>query len=103
MRPSSLGTDERSRKNHSVILRRLASIGQASLAVALGVSEATISRWKSEQAEQCAKALAVLGLKVVPIEYECYKAETVDWLLQGVKLGVGAVRSRQDLVDEDSE
>lgn len=86
-----------------MILRRLASIGQVKLAEALGVSEATISRWKSEQAEQCAKALALLGLKVVPVEFECYKPDTVDWLLQGVRLGVGAVRSRQDLADEDPE
>lgn len=64
-----------------MILQRLASVGQANLARELGTSEATISRWKAEQAEQCAAALSILGLKVVPVEFRCYRPDMVQALL----------------------
>lgn len=68
----------RSRKIASLILQRLSSVGQVQLAEALGSSEASISRWKTDQIEQCAKALAVLGLKVVPEDARCYKPDAIE-------------------------
>ena len=53
-------------------------MGQVQLAEALGSSEASISRWKTDQIEQCAKALAVLGLKVVPEDARCYKPDAIE-------------------------
>lgn len=73
--------DERARKNLQAILRRLSSVGQASLATGLNVSEATISRWKAEQLEQCARAISLLGLKVVPQEMRCYHPQKIDAIL----------------------
>lgn len=69
--------DERARKNLSLILQRLSSVGQARLAESLNVSEATVSRWKAEQAEQFSKILAELGIKCVPIEMQCYQPDYI--------------------------
>jgi len=60
-----------------LILQSLASIGQARLAEGMRVSEATISRWKEAQAEQCAHALALMGLKVVPESAKCYRPDAI--------------------------
>lgn len=70
-------THERARKNLTLILQRLASVGQVAVAEGLSVSEATVSRFKAEQAEQLCKTLAILGLKVVPEAMRCYKPETI--------------------------
>lgn len=69
-----------SRKTVSILLQRLAPVGtQASLAVAMGVSEATISRNK-EHIEPLALMLAHLGLKVVPAEKVCVSADELKFL-----------------------
>lgn len=63
---------ERARKMHSAILRCMQESGsQVALAAAMGVSEATISRFKSEQLEQFCFLLAHLGLKTVDIQKIC--------------------------------
>lgn len=76
------------RKSQSTILQRLASVGQNEIAKALGVSEATVSRMKSEQAESFAVLLAVLGLKVVPTVNRCYPPEHIGHLEYFAKLGM---------------
>ena len=43
----------------------------ASTAVAMGVSDSTISRIKTERLEEVLVFLAHLGLKVVPQEFKC--------------------------------
>ncbi len=64
---SCLGSEERTRKMTSLILRRLREPGtQTVLANALGVAESTISRLKSEQLEHFCGLLAHLDLKIVP-------------------------------------
>lgn len=64
---SCLGSEERTRKMTSLILRRLREPGtQTVLANALGVAESTISRLKSEQLEHFCGLLVHLDLKVVP-------------------------------------
>lgn len=77
--------DERARKNLQAIFQRLSLVGQTNLANALSVSESTISRWKAEQAEQCAKALGALGLKVVPVDMRCFDPKQIDAILQLAK------------------
>jgi DNA-binding transcriptional regulator YdaS (Cro superfamily) len=77
--------DERARKNLQSIFRALSSVGQARLAEAMNVSEASVSRWKTEQAEHCARALSALGLKVVPIEMRCFDPKKIDAILQLAK------------------
>lgn len=42
----------------------------------MGVSESTVSRFKTEQLEQVCSFIAHLGLKVVPTEYQCVDEKT---------------------------
>jgi hypothetical protein len=74
MNPVSAQVTERARKNHTLILQRLASVGQSQLAQALGVSESAVSRMKDKELADLSKLLAVLGLKVVPLEMRCFDA-----------------------------
>lgn len=62
-----------------MILKRLQESGsQTVLANAMGVSESTISRLKTEQLEQFALVIAHLGLKVVDIEKVCVDREAYE-------------------------
>jgi len=63
---------ERARKAHSRVLQSLQEPGaQRHLAAAMGVSEATISRVKTEKLEDAMALLYQLGFKVVPVERVC--------------------------------
>jgi transcriptional regulator with XRE-family HTH domain len=72
----------------SLIFQRLSSAGGSHVAEALGVSEATISRLKNEQAEPFAAFLACLRLKLVPAEHECYAPEYIEHLRYFAKVGM---------------
>lgn len=70
---------ERSRKNESTILQGLQSAGQVHVAAAMGVSESTVSRMKSEgEIRRIGTLLAACGLKAVPKDYRCAKPEVID-------------------------
>lgn len=56
--------------------------GQVRIAEAVGVSEATISRMKSEQLAQVAAVIAAAGMKVVPEEMRCYPAKKLNAILE---------------------
>lgn len=75
----------RARKNYSVLMQRLASIGNAPVAVAVGCDEATISRMKPEKFQQFADILAVLGLKIVPKEMKCFHERDIETILHQAK------------------
>lgn len=63
---------ERSRKAHSDVLRALQPSGtQATVALALGVSESTISRTKTEKLEDSIALMYQLGFKVVSGDRVC--------------------------------
>lgn len=78
MTPLSSATSERSRKFHSLVLQRAASVGQNQIAEQLQVSEATISRFVSADLERACQVLAVLGLKVVPSDMKCYPKDQIE-------------------------
>lgn len=42
----------------------------------MGISESTVSRFKTDQLEQLCGFLAHLGLKVVPSEFQCVDQKT---------------------------
>lgn len=69
-----------SRKTVQVVLQGLAGASAASVAQAVGVSESTISRFKSEHLDTVAAILAELELKVVPVQYRCYEPSYIDAL-----------------------
>ncbi|EIU1774584.1 transcriptional regulator [Salmonella enterica] len=52
----------------SLILNRLASVGQKPVADAIGIDESTISRWKGKggHVEQFCRFLAELGIQLAP-------------------------------------
>ncbi|MDG9784661.1 CII family transcriptional regulator [Metapseudomonas otitidis] len=75
----------RSRKNYSVLMRALASVGNAPVALAVGCDEATISRMKPEKFEQFCQILAVLNLKVVPNDMRCFNERDIETILHQAK------------------
>ncbi len=65
-----------------MILRALQEPGkQAAIAVSMGVSESTVSRMKTDQLEQLCLLLAHAGLKIVPVEMQCFPEDKVQALL----------------------
>lgn len=81
MPSSSLNPIERARKGASLALQALQNPGKAgALAVAMGVSDATISRIKNERLDEVLLMLAHLGLKVVPADNRCVDASTYAFL-----------------------
>ena len=72
---------ETARKGVQLALAALQDPGKATaLAVAMGVSEATISRIKNERLSECASLCAHLGIKWVPTDHKCVSRETFDFL-----------------------
>lgn len=53
---------------------------QASLAIAIGSSEATVTRLLNEHLDKLAAVLAHLGLKVVPQEFKCVDSAAFEFL-----------------------
>ena len=63
---------ERARKTVQLVLQRLQEPGTGvAVAAAMGCSESTVSRLKTEKLEEMALFMACLGLKVVPAEFKC--------------------------------
>lgn len=72
---------ERARKTVQLVLQRLQEPGSGVAAAAsMGVSESTVSRLKTERLEEVALFLAVLGLKVVPVEFKCVNPDAYAFL-----------------------
>lgn len=81
MTASSPSPTERARKGVQLALRALQEPGTAAaLAVAMGMSDSTISRIKTERLEEVLLMLGHLGLKVVPASYRCVSGETYAFL-----------------------
>lgn len=66
-----------SKKNLTAIFKRFQQVGQNTVAKELSVSDGFISGWKNKDAEQAANILAALGLKVVPVDMDCYHPKTI--------------------------
>jgi hypothetical protein len=81
MKPISSSDAEKSRKFLSLALQRISSTGQKSLSEQMGTSEATISRLVNGDLEKVLLALAIVGLKVVPADMQCYPPEKIQILL----------------------
>lgn len=82
----------RARKIQSTILQGVSRTGQTPLSKAMQVSEATISRLVSEHLEKFCEVLSIIGLKVVPVEMQCYDKKTIDSLTYFAELGMAAVK-----------
>lgn len=73
---------ERAKRAQSVVLQRLSETTQAAVAVAMGTSETTVNRIKSERLEEVLLMLAHLGFKVVPASFKCVDRESYDFLVR---------------------
>lgn len=73
---------ERARKSHSLALQRISAVGQNNIATEIGVSPPTVSRFVSEDLERACQVLSAAGLKVVPIEMQCFPPRKVEMLLE---------------------
>lgn len=72
---------ETARKGLTLALHRLQEPGKAgAVAAAMGVSDSTISRIKTERLEECMQFLAHLGIKCVPADYRCVNPEAYAFL-----------------------
>ncbi len=83
MAPVSPAPAERARKGVQLALHRLQEPGKAgSVATAMGVSDSTVSRIKTERLEEVVLFLVHLGLKVVPSEFKCVDPAAYAFLTQ---------------------
>lgn len=97
----SADLDARSRKIAAQILQSLASAGQAPVAAAIGASESTVSRMKSEgEIERLALLLAACGLKVVPADWRVFDPADVAVLLHGAKRWLAAMHEPGELSEK---
>jgi transcriptional regulator with XRE-family HTH domain len=72
---------ENARKNEKTVLQAFARVSQTKVAEAMGVSDSTVTRFKEGGIEQACALLAACGLKVVPIEMQCFPRDKVHALL----------------------
>ncbi|NVZ61238.1 transcriptional regulator [Pseudomonas gingeri] len=90
----------RARKNYSVLMQHLASVGNAPVALAVGCDEATISRMKPEKFEQFCQILAVLGLKIVPTNMRCFDVRDIEAILYQAKRWMEHIQGVDQLQEE---
>lgn len=69
---------ERSRKAHALVLQRVSSVGQMTVAEQIGLSAPTVSRFINDDMERACQVLIALGLKVVPVEMKCYPKDQIE-------------------------
>jgi transcriptional regulator with XRE-family HTH domain len=93
----SVSLEEMTRKNQTVMLQMFASMTGAEVADRLGVSEATVSRFKSEETERCAKYLAALNLKVVPLTAREFDEDLLEALLTLARRQLASVTAAAEL------
>lgn len=89
----------------ALALRAISGATQTAIAAALGVSEATLSRLKSDHLEIVMRVLAHAGLKVVPAHYKCYDPRQLDALFVLAQGQFGRAKTIDDVLywDEDEE
>jgi len=90
---------ERARKMTSTILQRVQrDATQAAIAVAMGISAATISRFISDHLEKMTLILAHAGLKIVPIERVCVDPQMYEAMTRIASKAMADTETAQRLV-----
>lgn len=105
-RPEDVGTrwnpQERAQKNARILGKRMDEVGIVRVAEACGMSKSWVSAQFNENRDAQGKALAELGLKLVPIDKRCYDAAEIDALLALARKQFARMKSADDL-DWDEE
>lgn len=82
MEQSSVPKTERARKYVSLAMQHISAIGQNTVASEIGVSPPTVSRFVSEDLERACQVFAAIGLKLVPVDMQCFPPRKVEILLE---------------------
>jgi len=94
----------KARKFSQVVRMKLQEVGQAPIAAACNVDVATVSRWVSEgRLDHFCTALEVMGLKVVPADFKCVKADELEHIVCMAKKYMESLKSASDLYYGDDE
>lgn len=82
----------------SLILNRLASLGQKPVAEATGIDESTLSRWKGKggTVEQFCRFLSALGLQLAPPEAVLVRRDYLFAMEILAEIGMKAERKRPE-------
>lgn len=75
-------------------MQRLASVGQKTVADAIGLSESTVSRWKEGDIERWCKVIALLDLQLVPASAVVTTAAYLHSVETLAELGLKAEKKR---------
>ena len=95
---------ERARKNARILGKHIEAAGLEPTAAFAGASKSTMGAWFNENRDVMGKALAFMGLKVVPVDMRCYDPEQIEAIFTLAKTSVRRMRSADDLnFDEDAE
>jgi hypothetical protein len=94
--------EERARKNHSILLNRLGKTGQKNVGDGVGLSEASISKMKDKgDFERFGKMIALMGLKVVPVEMKVVDMNQMEAVLTLAKKYMALMESSEKLTFEE--
>ncbi len=100
--PVSAEIQERSRKNETLILNRLAVVKQSVIAELIGVHETSVNKMKEKgDFARIALILAGLGLKAVPVAMKCYDPVQMDAIFALAKARLNTMESATQLSFED--
>lgn len=94
---------ERARKNARVLGQRVEACGIEPVADASGVGKSTISAWFNINRDALGRALAAMGLKVVPVSMQCYDPKQIEALHTLAQLAMARMRSADDLTFEEDQ
>lgn len=93
---------ERARKAFALVLRKLQG-HQADIAKSMGESESKISRAKNEDFQFMVEVLCHAGLKIVPVEYQCYPEAQINMMFSQWKAQVHRAQSPSDFFPPDDD
>lgn len=82
-------------------MQALSRVGSEPASREIGVSEATVSRLKNEHLPHFSKLIAALGLKVVPIEMQCYRPAAIAAMVTLAKERMAQIESPSQLEWEE--
>lgn len=94
---------ERARKNSRVLGQRVEACGIETVAAATGIGKSTVAAWFNQNRDALGRALAAMGLKVVPVSVQCYDPKQIEALLTMAQSAMARMRSADDLNFEEHE
>ena len=96
----TISVTDRARKNSRTLGKAIDAAGIVPTAEAAGIGKSTVASWFNEHRDALGKALAHLGLKVVPVSVACYPPEQVEALFTMAQAHMRSMRSAADLFEE---